>query len=122
MIPIALVSASVEAGNADGNATPIDAETILAKREGAEWSKDKLTYSKGETKDSKHMIVASEPEDYTVPQYYEYVPIKVRNAIPAFKDKFYQKHIGAHTKLTRDMITVTFVTFKCNMQLKERTT
>ena len=117
IIPIAMVSATVQQGNEDGTPKSLAAEAILAQKEGAEWSIENLTYSDGETKYYKHMKVASEPEVYIVPKYYEYVPIKARNAIPAFKDKFYQKHIGANANLTRDMITVTFVTFKCCLPL-----
>ena len=32
----------------------------------------------------------------------------------------FDKHIGTNANLTRDMITVTFVTFKCNLQLKSK--
>ena len=76
-----------------------------------------MTWSKGDTKDSKYMKVASSPDTYAVPQYFDYVSINVRNATATFKESYYQKHIGTNATLTREMITVIFVTFKCNLQL-----
>ena len=49
--------------------------------EAAEWSKEYLTTDEVKHKDKyssfKH---ASDPETYSVPNYYEYIPANVRNA------------------------------------------
>ena len=49
-------------------AKAIPEEFLLAKKEGAEWIMKNLTWSKDETKDSKHMKVASNPDTYAVPE------------------------------------------------------
>ena len=85
MIPVAKVSAIIPAGN---TSLVLDEEAILAKREGAEWSLEKMTWSKGDTKDSKYMKVASSPDTYADPQYFDYVPIKVRNATATFRESY----------------------------------
>ena len=41
----------------------------------------------------------------------------MRNATTEFREKYFTKHIGTHKDLTREMITVIFVIFKCNIQL-----
>ena len=74
--PIAKISAIVVAGNPDGTNKAIEEEAALTKKEGAEWSLEKLTWSKGDTKESKYMKVASNPDSYAVPQYFDYVPVK----------------------------------------------
>ena len=72
----------------------IPEEFLLAKKEGAEWSMTNLTWSKGETKDSNHMKVASNPDTYAVPKYHNCVPIQVRNTEASFTNKFLVKHKG----------------------------
>lgn len=85
MVPIVKLTAVVVEGNEDGSNKAIPEEVILAKKEGAEWSLQNLTWSNGETKESKHMNVASNPNTYAIPEYFDYVPIQVRNSATAFK-------------------------------------
>ena len=70
----------VTEGIPDKTDKAIPEEFLLAKKEGADWSQKYLTWSNGETKDSKHMKVASNPNTYAVPDYHNYVPVQVRNA------------------------------------------
>ena len=81
---------------------------------------ENLFYSNAKEKDYKHVQVASDPEVYSINKYFEHVLVQVRNAITVFKDKFFEKHSGANLLLTREMIAVTFLTFKCNLPLKSK--
>ena len=58
------------------------------------------------------------PTVYSVSDYHKHVPVQIRNAIPAFKDKFFNKHTSAPQLLRKEHIAVTFVTFKCNFELR----
>ena len=120
VIPIAKLSAVVTEGNPDNSDKAIREEFLLCKKEGAEWNSKNLTWSNGETKESKHMKVASNPNTYAVPEYFDYVPIQVRNAEAGFINKFLVKHKGANGNLTKAMITISYVTFKCNLQLTDQ--
>ena len=66
------------------------------------------------------MNVASSPTVYSISEYHKHVPVQVRNAIPAFKDKFFAKHTAAIQALRLEHISVTFVTFKCNLELRSK--
>ena len=120
LVPLALVSASIPGGNQDGSAKELPKEPILAKSQGAEWSLENISYSPAQEKTYKHVHVASTPAVYSVETYFKHVPVQVRNDIPAFKDKFFDKHTGTNNLLTREMIAVTFVTFKCNLPLRSK--
>ena len=112
MIPIALVNAKIPNGKGDGIPKEIAQEVILAKRQGAEFTKENLTYSRPEIKDYVHMNIAYETEVYPVENYFEYVPVHVRNAATDFKEKYFLQYTGANGDLTREHITVVFATFK----------
>ena len=66
------------------------------------------------------MKVASSPTVYSISEYHKHVPVQIRNAIPAFKDKFFAKHTAANQALRLEHISVTFVTFKCNIELRSK--
>ena len=114
-VAIALVSASIPGGNQDGSAKELAKEPIPAKKQGAEWSLENLFYSNAREKDYHHVQVASNPSFYTIDNYCKYVPVQGWNAESSFKDKFFEKHTGTNQLLTREMIGVTYVTFKCKM-------
>ena len=87
-IPVLKLSAVVTRGNLDGSNKPIAAEYTWATAEAAEWSKKKLHH---EDIKIKGLLVpvkyASDPESYSVPRYYEYIPVQVKNAENDYKQK-----------------------------------
>ena len=117
LVPIALVSTSIPGGDKDGSPKEIPKEYILPKSQGAEWSLENISYSPAQEKLYKQLNVASSPTVYRINNY---VPVQVRNAIPAFTDKFFDKHTMGNKLLKKEMIAVTFVTFKCNFELRSK--
>ena len=60
---------------------------------------------------------ASNPETYTISNYYEYIPTHVRNAENKYKQKFFNKHVRTHNNLLMNMIKLSYRVFKCNKAL-----
>ena len=89
--------------------------------EAAEWSNEQLHYEEIKVK-GEHLAIkyASDPETYSVPNYYEYIPVQVKNAENDYKQKYSEKHIQTHTQLTIEMIRCYYRVFKCNMALKRQ--
>ena len=77
-ICILLSQPPVIKGGANDMDKPIKEEFFYCKKETAEWIKKYLTYSNGDTKDAKHLKLASNPNTYTVTDYHSYVPIQVK--------------------------------------------
>ena len=120
LVPIALVSATIPGGGKDGSPQEIPKEHILAKSQGAEWGLENISYSPAQEKIYKQVNVASPPTVYSINNYHKHVPVQVRNAIPTFKDKFLNKHTSTYKLLKKEIIAVTFVTFKCNFELRSK--
>mgnify|MGYP003314670161 CR=1 FL=1 len=117
-IPVLKLSAVVTRGNSDGSNKPIAAEYTWATVEAAEWSKKQLHHEDIKTKGSSLPVkYASDPESYSVPRYYEYIPVQVKNAENDYKQKFMDKHKRNNDKLTLDMVECRFIMFKCNLGL-----
>ena len=118
VVPVIKLSAVVTRGNTDGTDKRIPAEYTWAMIEAAEWSKKQLHYEEIKVKGSSNKVkYASSPETYSVPEYYEYIPVQVKNAEPIFKQKFFVKHKGNNARLTLEMITCSFIMFKCNFDM-----
>ena len=62
--------------------------------EATEWSKEHLHYDEIKIK-GEHlpMKYASDPETYAVPNYYEFVPVHVKNAEENYKKIYLEKLI-----------------------------
>ena len=78
VIPVVVIKAIFENLGVD---VRMEAEYDWAMEEAAEWSKEYLAFDETEHEDRlmpfRH---ASDPETYSVPNYYEYIPSHVRNA------------------------------------------
>ena len=89
--------------------------------EAAEWSRKHLHYEEIKIKGNNIPVkYASDPESYSVPNYYEYIPLQVKMAENDYKQKFLNKHIGTHTTLKLHMITCEYIMFKCNLDLTHK--
>ena len=96
----------------------IDPQHDWAVEEVAEWSKEFLTADEITIKE-KHLSFkhASDPETYSVPNYFEYIPKMVRSAEKKYRLKFFNKNKDAHDWLRMAHIKVYYVTLKCNLPL-----
>ena len=121
VIPVLLIEATIPGGLSDKSPKKIAAEYTWAMAEAAEWSKEQLHYEEIKVK-GEHLAIkyASDPETYSVPNYYEYIPVQVKNAENDYKQKYLEKHIQTHTQLTIEMISCYYRMFKCNTALKRQ--
>ena len=91
----------------------IESQHDWAMEEAAEWNKEFLTVDEITVKEKytsfKH---ASDPETYSVPNYFEYIPKNVRSAEKKYKTKFLQKNKEAHDWLRLNFIKISYVVLK----------
>ena len=97
----------------------IPEEAFIVKEEVAVWIRKHLTWSHGESRASKHLKVASNPDTYSVRDYAQFIPTQVLDTRTYF-DAFYNKHKGNVDTLEKSMIDVAFSVFKCNLELVEQ--
>ena len=119
-VPILSIKAQAWQNNMDG--TPVklelEAEYDWAMEEAAEWSKEYLKFDEVSHKDKYSPFrLASDPETYSVPNYYEYIPADVRNAEEKYKTKFLEANYEDNDWLNLGNIKVTYMTLKCNLPL-----
>ena len=60
------------------------------------------------------------PNTYTITDYHSYVPIQVKNTSTTHIARFFHKHKGDNAKLTKGMIDISYLVFKCNLTLIEK--
>ena len=65
-------------------------------------------FSKGQTKDTQDLLLASSPNGYSIGQYFKLIPKTARASIE-HQTSYYNKHKGANTTLT--------MAFKCNLKM-----
>ena len=65
-------------------------------------------------------IIASEPSQYQVDRYFEYLPKKVFEQTTSIAQKFVTDNCVEHQRLTAGNVTVKWILFKCNIQLDTR--
>ena len=63
-IQIVTCSATIQGAGANGANVVLAGETYLMKKEGTEWIQKNLTWSSGQTKDTKELNLASLPDGY----------------------------------------------------------
>lgn len=117
IICLTKISVVVTGGGANDADKPLNEEFFFSKNEAAEWIQRYLTYSNGDTKDAKHLKLVSNSNTYTITDYHSYVPIQVRNASATYITRFFHKHKGDNAKLIKEMITISYLVFKCNLTL-----
>ena len=89
-----------------------------AMEETAEWCKEYLTSDEIKHQDKISALNhASEPETYSVPNYYEYIPENVKKAEDKYKTKYVQKNIDEHDWLKTEHVKITYRVLKCNFPL-----
>ena len=119
-IPIVVINADAWPNREEGvnGIITVDPQYDWAMEEAAEWSREYLTSDEIKHKDKISAFNhASDPETYSVPNYYEYIPANVRNAEDKYKLKFLQKNIEDHDWLKLEHIKITYRTLKCNLPL-----
>ena len=121
MIPVVVLEATIKnnlSSIINDQDVKIEAEYTWAMEEAAEWNKEYMTFdeikAKGQMISLKH---ASDPETYPVSNYYEYIPVHVRNAEEKYKRLFFNKHVRTNANLKMEMIGLSYRIFKCNMAL-----
>ena len=115
VIPVVVIKATFK--NLGVNVR-MEAEYDWAMEEAAEWSKEYLKFDEVSHKDKYSPFrLASDPETYSVPNYYEYIPADVRNAEEKYKTKFLEANYEDNDWLNLGNIKVTYMTLKCNLPL-----
>ena len=114
------IQATVIKGNEDGTAEKrLDDEYYLCKQETGTWAVENLVTSGGNHKKASHLKHAANPDTYPISKYYEYIPIDVINSAPKYVQLFINKHKPGNAKLTKEMCTSSFITFKCDLEMDE---
>ena len=112
MIPIWItkLSAVIPAGTA---ALTLDARYYMCKEETAVWAKKHLRFS-SELENNKARLKSTAPSNtYDVKHYDRYIPQAIRDASDKYITKFYDHYHGGHAGLTKEMITVSYISFMC---------
>ena len=68
-------SATIQGAGMNGADVVLTGDTYLFKKEGKVWIEKNLTWSQGQTKETKELNLASRPHGYSINNYYNYVPI-----------------------------------------------
>ena len=118
-IHIVKLNAIIPEGNTNGSDKALPDEYHLCKKETGIWSKKYLTSAEGPHQRNQHLTQASNSDNYSVREYNNYVPKQVMDAVDTYKTLLYNKHVLTETTLTMDMITPTFISFKCDYQMDE---
>ena len=89
-VPIVVIQAEISAQTypniEESETATIAAQHDWAMEEAAEWSREYLTSDEIKHKDKISAFNhASDPETYSVPNYYEYIPANVKNAEEKYK-------------------------------------
>ena len=120
-VTVATVSATVPNGNTDGtDIDDIPKEVFIPMKLAGEWSIEKLFYTNSNPeKPRKGVYMAAPVNHYGFQDYWMHVPSNIRNAIPAFIQKFLEKYAGGYTPgvLKEEHVSVAFHSFKCNLNL-----
>ena len=123
-VTVATVSATVPNGNTDGtDIDDIPKETFIPMKLAGEWSLEKLFYTNSNPeKPHKGVYLAAPVNHYGFQDYWMHVPSNIRNAIPAFIQKFLEKYAGGYTPgvLKAEHVSVAFHSFKCNLKLGDQ--
>ena len=126
MIPVVVLEANITnnlnddlSNLLDDQDIKIEAEYTWAVEEAAEWSIEHMTFDEFTPKNKFGQLYrhTSNPETYTISNYYEYIPTHVKNAENKYKQKFFNKHVRTHNNLRMNMIKLSYRVFKCNLAL-----
>ena len=85
----------------------------------AEWGKDYLTSVHIKYK-ATDKIVASEPSQYKIDRYFEFLPRKVFEKVAAIAQKFVVDNRDTYPRLTIRNITMKWILLKCNIHIDTR--
>jgi len=118
-IYIIKIQATVTKGNNDNSDKRLQDEYYLCKEETGAWAVENLVTSGGDHKKATHLKHAANPDTYSVPKYYEYIPNNVINSAKKYIQLFFTKHKPRNAKLTKEMCTSSFVSFKCDLEMDE---
>ena len=119
-IHAAKLTGIVIGGNSDGSDKVLEEQTYLCKKECALWTKQYLNFSPGEAKTNAHLKQAASKSNYPIVDYHNYVPLQVRAASDQYITKYFNKHKRANPKLTKAMIVISFISFKCDLPMVEQ--
>merc|ERR1712030_265164 len=108
-IHIIKISCIVTGGGLNGIDKPLADEYFLCKEEMGVWTLKYLTASEGPHKNNSHLRQASTKDNYSVPDYNNYLPTQVLGAVEKYKTSFYNKYIGANTLLTHDPMSTSWI-------------
>ena len=118
-IYILKISCVVTGGATNGEDKPLADEYFLCKEEMGVWTLKYLTVSEGAHKNNSHLKQASTKDNYAIQDYNSYIPTQVLGSVEKYKTLYYNKYIGANATLTRAMMSTSWVSFKCDLQMEE---
>ena len=118
-VHIIKIQATVIAGNTDGTDKRLLDEYYLCKKETGVWTLKYLTSAEGSHKHNSHLKHASDTQSYSISSYSEYIPTEVFNSSEKYKDLYYAKYTRGNTNLTKDIMVVSFSSFKCDLAMDE---
>ena len=120
-VTVVSISATIPRGNTDGSdIDDIPKENFLPRELASEWSLEKLFYSNSNPeKPHKGIFIAAPTNVYDYSDYWRHVPSNIRNAVPTFTQKFLNKYSTRYTTLRAEHISVSFISFKCNLPLDD---
>ena len=88
-IHIIKISCVVTGGGVAGADKPLPDEYFLCKEEMGVWTLKYFTVSEGPHKNNSHLMQASQKDNYSVPDYNNYLPTQVLGAIEKYKTLYY---------------------------------
>ena len=117
-IYIIKIQATVTKGGKADADKPLPDEFYLCKAETGKWAVDNLVTSEGTNKKSNHLKHAADPKTYSI-KYCEYVPNAMIAASKKYIQLFFTKYKPNNPKLTKEMCTFSFTSFKCDLEMDE---
>ena len=82
-MPINLIhcTATISGAGAAGVDLVLAGDTYIFMKENKDWIQQNLTWSQGQTKDTRDLNLGSRPDGYSVNKYFRFIPKTVRNSI-----------------------------------------
>ena len=113
-IYILKVSCVVVKGGANDVDKALADEYFLCKEEMGVWTLKYLTVKEGSHKNNVHLKQASPTETYAVKDNNKYM-----ESVEKYKTLYNNKYKPDNAKLTMAMITTSWISFKCDLQMEE---
>ena len=84
-----------------------------------EWNKKYLTHSFVKSEKKKGVVIASQPDSYSVTDYF-YKNTKTVMKCSSYKDMYVQKHKNSYPEINANYVLKEFFAFKCNAAVTDQ--